>query len=215
MTDVVIRPLRFSADVDAMRAFLETVGLTARIESERGGWAVMLAGQGMIALHDAATSSTGGRPGQTVLVFEAENLDALKAELESAGYTDVSIWDEAYGRVLSAIAPSGPKLQVDERPDDLYGYRLNETRPDERWTVTPHLSGAGGSGWRQILDLLETKQTVYFGAGEEYAVRMDLSTTEDLDAVLRRLTSAGYQASRNADTLEVVDPDGQALVVHG
>ncbi|MEV0803470.1 VOC family protein [Kribbella sp. NPDC050281] len=215
MTGVVIRPLRFTNDVDAMRAFLETVGLTARIESERGGWAVMLAGHGMIALHDAATSSTGGRPGQTDLVFEAEDVDALKATLDSTGYADVSIWDEAYGRVLSAIAPNGTKLWVDERSEDLYGYRLNETPPDERWSVTPYLAGTDQAAWTQILDLLGARQHVYFGPGEKEGVRMDLSTSEDLAAVLQRLTDAGYQTTRTGDTLEVVDPDGQPMVVHG
>ena len=62
MNDVVIRPLRFTADVEAMRAFLETLGLRSRIESERGGWVDMLAGRGMVALHDAASSSDR-RPG--------------------------------------------------------------------------------------------------------------------------------------------------------
>lgn len=33
---IVVRPLRFSADVEAMRRFLELLGLRSRIESERG-----------------------------------------------------------------------------------------------------------------------------------------------------------------------------------
>ena len=48
MNDVVIRPLRFTADVGAMRAFLEALGLRSRIESERGGWVDMLTGRGMV-----------------------------------------------------------------------------------------------------------------------------------------------------------------------
>ncbi len=44
MNDVVIRPLRFTDRVAEMRAFLETLGLQARIESEQGGWVDMLAG---------------------------------------------------------------------------------------------------------------------------------------------------------------------------
>ena len=58
MNDVQIRPLRFTADVEAMRAFLETLGLRSRIESERGGWVDMLTGRGMVALHDAAKTFT-------------------------------------------------------------------------------------------------------------------------------------------------------------
>ena len=65
MNEIVVRPLRFSADVPAMRAFLETLGLRSRIESERGGWVDMVAGRGMVALHDAASSSTGAKARDT------------------------------------------------------------------------------------------------------------------------------------------------------
>ncbi|MEI8411151.1 MULTISPECIES: VOC family protein [unclassified Kribbella] len=215
MNDVVIRPLRFTADVAAMQVFLETLGLQARIESERGGWAVLLAGRGAISLHDAATSDTGGQPGQTNLTFEAEDIDELKERLESAGYDDATIWDEAFGRVLSATGPDGTKLWIDERSEDLYGYKVHETRPDERWSVTPHLSGADQPAWERLLDVLGTDQPIHFGAGPELAVRPDLTTAADLDDVLQRLVAAGYAATRTDQGLEVVDPDGQPLVVHG
>lgn len=215
MNDVVIRPLRFTADVAAMQVFLETLGLQARIESERGGWAVLLAGRGAISLHDAATSDTGGQPGQTSLTFEAEDIDELKERLESAGYDDATIWDEAFGRVLSATGPDGTKLWIDERSEDLYGYKVHETRPDERWSVTPHLSGADQPAWERLLDVLGTDQPIHFGAGPELAVRPDLTTTADLDDVHQRLVAAGYAATRTDQGLEVVDPDGQPLAVHG
>lgn len=86
MNEVVMRPLRFSADVPAMRAFLETLGLRSRIESERGGWVDMVAGSGMVALHDAAGSSTGAKAGDTGLSFEADDIDDLKDRLLAAGY---------------------------------------------------------------------------------------------------------------------------------
>jgi hypothetical protein len=215
MNDVVIRPLRFSADVDAMQAFLETLGLQARIESERGGWTVLLAGRGSISLHDAATSDTGGQPGQTSLTFEAEDIDELKNTLENAGYDDATIWDEAFGRVLSATTPDGTKLWIDERSKDLYGYKVRETRPDERWSVTPGLLGVDRATWDRILDVLGTDQRVYYGPGAEYAVRLELSTTEDLDHVQQRLVAAGYESTRTEAGLEIVDPDGQLVVVHG
>jgi hypothetical protein len=215
MNDVVIRPLRFSADVDAMQAFLEMLGLQARIESERGGWTVLLAGRGSISLHDAATSDTGGQPGQTSLTFEAEDIDELKDTLENAGYDDATIWDEAFGRVLSATAPDGTKLWIDERSKDLYGYKVRETRPDERWSVTPGLLGVDQATWDRILDVLGTDQRVYYGAGAEYAVRLGLSTTEELGDVQQRLVAAGYESTRTEAGLEIVDPDGQLVVVHG
>ncbi len=82
MNDVVIRPLRFTDDVQAMRAFLETLGLRSRIESERGLWVDMVAGRGMVALHDAASNTSGAGPGETRLAFEADDIDELKDRLD-------------------------------------------------------------------------------------------------------------------------------------
>jgi hypothetical protein len=215
MNDVVIRPLRFTADVDAMRKFLETLGLRARIESERGGWAVMLAGRGAVSLHDAATSDSQSPAGQTSLTFEAADIDALKVTLENAGYDDATIWDESFGRVLSATAPDGTKLWIDDRNPDLYGYKVHQTRPDERWSVTPRLIGADQAAWERLLDLLGTDQQVYFSPGEQYAVQLELTTTDDLNDVQERLVAAGYEATLTDTGLEIVDPDGQRVVVHG
>ena len=102
---VVLRPLRFTADVPAMRRFLETLGLKSRVESEHGGWVDMVAGRGMVALHDSASSATGAKPGETGLSFEADDIEELKERLQAAGYDDATVWDEAYGRVLSVTAP--------------------------------------------------------------------------------------------------------------
>lgn len=213
MNDVVIRPLRFTAGVEAMRAFLERLGLRSRIESERGGWVDMLAGRGMVALHDAASSSTGGRPGQTTLSFEADKIDELKDRLEQAGFVDATVFDEAYGRVLSVTAPDGVVIWVDERTDDLYGYKLHNPEADERWTVTPYLTGAEEPSWRRFLDGLGVDNSVRFGPADgEFAVRLDLTTTENLDDVQRRLT--GAQITRTEAGLEILDPDGRLVVVH-
>jgi PAS domain-containing protein len=208
---VVIRPLRFTADVDAMRAFLERLGLQSRIESERGGWVDMLSGRGMVALHDAASSSTGGQAGDTRLTFEVEKLDELKDRLEEAGFADATVFDEAYGRVLSVTAPDGVVIWVDERTDDLYGYTLHDAKPDDRWSVMPCLIGADEAGWRRFLDAVGGDGLVRFEpAGTEFAVRLELATTEALDEIQARVPG-----QRSGDTLEITDPDGQPLVVHG
>ncbi len=211
LENAVIRPLRFTADVEAMRAFLETLGLRSRIESERGGWVDMLTGRGMVALHDAASSSTGGRPGQTTLSFEADKLDELKERLEQVGFVDATVFDEAYGRVLSVSGPEGVVIWVDERTDDLYGYKLHDASPDDRWSVTPYLTGADEAPWRRFLGALGVQATVHFGPADgDFAVRLDLTTTEDLDDVQAR---AG--GSRTGSGLEIQDPDGQLVVVRG
>ena len=209
MNNTVIRPLRFTADVEAMRTFLETLGLRSRIESERGGWVDMLAGRGMVALHDAASSSTGGRPGQTTLSFEADAIDELEDRLEQVGFVDATVFDEAYGRVLSVTAPDGVVIWVDERSDDLYGYKLHDAHPDTRWSVTPYLTGAEESSWRRFLDVLGVGQPVKFGPPEgEFTVRLELTTTEDLADVQARAGGTRTEAG-----LELVDPDGQLVVV--
>jgi hypothetical protein len=209
MNSTVIRPLRFTTDVAAMRAFLETLGLRSRIESERGGWVDMLTGSGMVALHDAASSSTGGRPGQTTLSFEADAIDELEDRLEQVGFVDATVFDEAYGRVLSVTAPDGVVIWVDERSDDLYGYKLHDAHPDTRWSVTPYLTGAEESSWRRFLDVLGVGQPVKFGPPEgEFTVRLELTTTEDLADVQARAGGTRTEAG-----LELVDPDGQLVVV--
>ncbi|GAA1145987.1 hypothetical protein GCM10009630_50660 [Kribbella jejuensis] len=210
MSGVVVRPLRFTDDVDAMRAFLEALGLRSRIESERGGWVDMVTGNGMVALHDAASSSTGGKAGQTTLSFEADTIDDLVEPLEQAGFGDATVFDEAYGRVLSVTAPDGVVIWIDERTEDLYGYKLHTANPDERWSVTPYLAGADEPAWQRFLTALGVTPTVRFGSGAEFAVRLDLTTTEDLDDVQTRVPGTRIDGG-----LELTDPDGQLVLVHG
>jgi hypothetical protein len=198
--------------VAAMQAFLETLGLRPRISSETGVWFEAVAGRGMVALHDAARSDTGGQPGQTNLAFEAEDVDVLKETLERAGYDDATVFDEAFGRVLSLTGPDAQKIWIDERSKDLYGYQAHDSRPDERWSVTPYLTVADQAAWERFLETLGVESPVRFGSGD-FAVRLELSTTEDLEEVRRRM--AAYQVTQTDDRLELVDPDGQVLVVHG
>lgn len=74
MSNMVVRPLRFTNNVKEMQGFLEAIGLRPRIESLEGNWVDMVAGGGMVALHSAETSVTGAKPGQTSLSFEAADL---------------------------------------------------------------------------------------------------------------------------------------------
>ncbi|MFI5708074.1 VOC family protein [Kribbella sp. NPDC051620] len=223
MNEVVIRALRFSNDVQTMRAFLETLGLRSRIESESGIWIDMVAGRGMVALHDAARSDTGGEPGQTRLTFEADDIDELKDRLDAAGFEEVSIFDEAFGRVLTARGPDGAGLWIDERPKDLYGYKLHAAHPDTRWSVTPVLAVSDQAGWERLLDVLggDNPELARFRRGAEVQlaggpeVQLELTTTESLDEVAERLTATGYRAEKADGGLSVVDPDGQIVRVRG
>ncbi|MDX6250416.1 MAG: hypothetical protein QOF10_3776 [Kribbellaceae bacterium] len=218
MNEVVIRPLRFTADVPAMRAFLETLGLRSRIESERGGWVDMVAGRGMVALHDSAASSTGGRSGETRLAFEADDVDELKERFDAAGYEGATVFDEAFGRVFSVVGPENTVIWVDERSKDLYGYKLHDAQPDPRWEVTPRLSVGDQAAWLQFLELLggDNVDLVRFGPpAAEFEVRLEFGTTEAMAEVAQRLTAAGYQPEQVDDGLTIIDPDGQTVRVHG
>ncbi|WP_112240735.1 VOC family protein [Kribbella monticola] len=216
MNDILIRPLRFSADLAAMWEFLELLGLRSRIESERGGWVDMIGGRGMVALHDSAASAMGAAPGHTTLSFEADDIDDLKDRLIAAGYEDATIWDEAYGRVLSVTPSGGVQIWFDERAEDLYGYKVHDGAPDPRWSVKPRLTGADEAEWERFLAVLGGGQSVYYGSpADAFAVRIDLDTTEELGAVAERVAGGGYEVRREADRLIVADPDGQTVVVHG
>jgi hypothetical protein len=223
MNDILIRPLRFTADVPAMRAFLETLGLRSRIESERGGWVDMVGGWGMVALHDSTASAMGAESGQTTLSFEADDIDELRDRLIAAGFEDATIWDEAYGRVLSVTPSGGVQIWFDERAKDLYGYKLHDAHPDSRWSVKPRLTGVVETEWERFLAVLGGGQSVYYGSpAEPFAVRLELTTAEDLTAVTERLAASGYRAELDADGtavdpdgITIVDPDGQTVVVHG
>ncbi|MGI8700200.1 MAG: VOC family protein [Nocardioidaceae bacterium] len=140
---VVVRPVRFTDNVDSMRAFLITLGLQPRVESVSGGWVDMVAGGGaspgggMVALHSARDSARQAPSGLTSLSFEAGDVDVLAKRLGAAGVPDVTVYDEAYGRVLSCRDPLGDEIAVDERSTDLYGYRVNE-------------SGHAKAGWQVL-----------------------------------------------------------------
>jgi len=123
MSGIVVRPVRFTDNIEPMRAFLELIGLQPRIESVRGGWIELVADGGMVALHSAATSDSGAMQGKTSLAFEADDLDAVAQALIDAAVPDVTVYDEAYGRVLTFTDPLGDRLAIDERIKDLYGYR--------------------------------------------------------------------------------------------
>ena len=125
MNALVVRPVRFTSQVPEMRRFLELIGLRPWLVSDRGGWADLACAAGRVALHDAATAESAVLPGQTTLGFEGADLDQLARTLEEAGVPGVSVYDEAYGRVLTCRDPDGATIAVDEVPEDLYGYQVH------------------------------------------------------------------------------------------
>ena len=129
----------------------------------------------------------------------------------------MTIWDEAYGPVMSVTVSGDTGSAIDERTKDLYGYKMHDARADERWSVTPQLQGVDQPAWQRFLEALggDNAQLVTYGPpAAEYGVRLDFGTTEDLAEVVRRLEAAGYAPTRTEDGITVEDPDGQLVRVH-
>lgn len=130
-TGVVVRPVRFTDDLDAMRSFLETLGLVAKYDAIGSGSVELVCESGMVALRATGARGTSGDPasipGQTLLSLETDDAEAVAHRLHEAGFKDAAVHDEGYARVLTVTDPLGDELRVDERREDLYGYRRYDT----------------------------------------------------------------------------------------
>lgn len=236
-TAVVVRPMRFTAHLSRMREFLSVLGFSPRV-SRPGSWATMVGGSGDVALHDSASSATGAQSGQTDLAFEGADADALAGQLAAAGFADVEIYDEAWGRVLRVRGQDDGELLVDERPTDLYGYRLDEPRPEHGIVSMPLLFGSptdlldgilSAVGFTRLHEGGDERWRVWRGTGggliaqrEQGAdtsgrsVQLGFRTREPLTELADRLTCAGYTGVALSDRfdgeLTVTDPDGQPVL---
>jgi predicted enzyme related to lactoylglutathione lyase len=220
MNAVVVRPVRFTDHIEPMRAFLETIGLRVRIESQRGGWYDLVAGAGMVGLHSAASSTSGHGPGETCLSFEADDCEIVAEQLRSAGVPDVVVFDEAYGQVLSCTDPNGDPITVHGRSRDLYGYTLHQARPDERLSVQPvvftdpqgpyrafvaqfgftpsrsadeYFATCSADGDAGLIGLHYVYDGVLPIVPGPAAVHLTFTTTEPVGVVGERLKSAGFE----------------------
>jgi predicted enzyme related to lactoylglutathione lyase len=221
---VVVRPVRFTDDIPAMRSFLELLGLASRVESEAGGWVQMVAEGGMVALHSAERSDVGACHGQTNLSFETDDADLLRQALLDAGFADATVYDEGYGRVLSVTDPLGEDVHVDEYSDDPYGFKLHDIdRAAEGTRVVPVRftnEAARYGSFLRALGLTGTPAEDYctFSAsdgahgsvGVHYVyddtlpivpgpganAHLTFTSTEDLDALADRLRRAGADDAR-------------------
>lgn len=123
----VVSPLRFTADLPAMRKFLEVLGLSARVSRDQG-WAVMVGASGIVSLHSTLAVPAGGQPGQTDLCFQTPDLDALTFRFAAAGFV-ADVYDEAWGRACAVRTADGTQVTFDEEPTDRYGYEVEEAQP--------------------------------------------------------------------------------------
>lgn len=230
-----VRPVRFSSTPAAMARFLADAGLDVAVEGPRGQWFDCVAGSGKVAVHEAASSDPGAKPGETTLSFEVSDVEALCAHLVSVGDGEAVVWDEAYGRVLGARDPHGVQLWLDEVQSDTYGYVERSTRPDADVVVcsvvlTPlvdeyvaFLGRLGLSVTYSSTDYVSLDAPDGGSVGVHRAparsVELAFCTRGSLDALARRLEEAGHAATlvpdvQIGDRVEVGDPDGRRLEIH-
>jgi hypothetical protein len=197
----------------------------------------MVAGGGMVALHDAATSATGGKRGETRLAFEVDDVTGLAERLLGAGIEDVTVYDEAYGKVVTCTDPLGDTVWVDGRSDDLYGYRVvQDDTPAASMRVVPvrftdpkgpygpwldalGLSRVAGGDDAYVMYAAGGGEHGYVGLHQVYsddlpivpgaaAVHLTFVTEEPLDDLASRLVAASF-----ADAVVVHEDFGSMLRV--
>jgi hypothetical protein len=233
---VVVMPLRFSDHVPQMQDFLSLLGFSRRV-SRADKWITMAGHSGMVALHNTATKTSPS--GDTGLSFEVADIDALYAQFGEAGFTDREIYDEAYGRVLTVRDPEGTQLGFDEPEDDMYGYQVDEPRPEHGIVSMPlrfdppsapiaRLLAAAGfvrldegdDQWWRVWRAPDGGLVALHPPGDDTpcgSVRLGFRTEEPLADLAARLTAAGYPDVTVSDDfggeLTVTDPDGQKVHV--
>lgn len=234
--EVVVRPLRFTDHLPRMREFLSLLGFSTRV-SRVVSWVTMVGGSGQVALHDAAISATA-QSGETGLMFEVPDADALAAQFAEAGFGGVEIYDEAWGRVLR-VRDDDTQLSFDERPTDYYGYHLAEPRPEHGIVSMPLLYGPptdpldsllSAAGFVRLDEGDDESGRVWSSTGgglvtlhptvDDTApgtVQLGFRTRERLTELASRLTAAGYAGVRLSaefgGELTVTDPDDQKVLV--
>ncbi|MDE9364200.1 VOC family protein [Luteipulveratus sp. YIM 133132] len=239
---LTVAAIRFTDRAAAVQEFLETLGLSTAVEGRDNGWVDLRAGAGRVWLHDAASSDTGGVPGQTRLTFEVPDVERTTAHLVGAGY-QASWVDESYGRSMTVTDPLGDELLLNEHSEDTYGFTASSPRPDERLTVTPvRFTEPRGTYGRFLRDLGLRERGeadewwAAFDSGDGVvglhhddgsapivpgpgACHLTFGTVEDLDALAARLVAAGYadahvERDEYVSLVAVTDPDGQPVQVH-
>jgi hypothetical protein len=191
----------------------------------------------MVALHAAALSSSSA--GDTGLNFEVADLDVLAAQFARAGYVDMEIYDETYGRAVNVRDEHGTQLTFNERPTDLYGYRLDEPRPEHGIVSMPlrfdppagpfgrFLSAAGfvrldegDDEWWRVWSSNGGGLVALHPSADHRApgsVQFAFRTREPLDELAGRLKAGGYAdvavSGEFGGELIVTDPDDQVVLV--
>lgn len=241
MPGFTVQVLRFSADVGAMRRFLEELGLVVTTTSRSGGWVVLRGRAGAVALHDASSSESGSPAGHTDLTLTTGRAAAAADQLRGEGLP-TKLWDESYGQQAAVTDPFGSDIWIDEEQVDLYGYRAHDADTPSAVLVTAvryspdftadtsffgrlgfHVDGPADEYWTALSASAESGVIGLHHPGDPVAatapIELSFATSEPAQQLADRLAAAGHDArvvhdEMLGDVVHVTDPDGQALQVH-
>lgn len=223
---VRVLPMRFTANIERMREFLALLGCSTKVSRE-GSWVAMAGAAGMVALHAVHDDRPDDR-GRTDLWFETTDLDALRAVYLAAGFRDVEVFDEAFGRELTVRDRDGRTVGFEQPSDDLYGYRLDQPRPEHDIVSMPILAEdpAGTFGrlllpagfdrldegddtwrvWGGAGGMVALRRPATDGAEVDGSVQLGFRTHEPLTELAERLTAAGHTEVTLSETATPAEP---------
>lgn len=137
---LVIRPIRYTARVEAMHAWARTLGMVTLLDGDE--WVVLGAGSGRLALHAVPEGDPQDRT--TTLAVETDDLEALEQLWRDAGMATRRT-DERDIPLLFATTPFGGEIAAGEMsPSD------REGAADPGLTVMPMLvtdDVGGAAAW--------------------------------------------------------------------
>lgn len=234
MTAFSVNPFRFTADPEAMRRFLETLGLVPRFASGIG-YVLLEAGSGWVGVHPADLSATQADPGETqlaLLSLEDDAEDAAEA-MKDLGLK-ARLWDEEFGQQAGVIGPAGEGIWVNSKLKDTVGggspdagitvtavrYSSDFDSDREFFTKLGFVEEEGGSEWWVSLTApgggtvglhkpsegdAVARPNEHNPIGAVALADLSFTTTHPLEDLLARLTEAGYEAKIDeGETLRAV-----------
>lgn len=220
-----VNPYRFTNDPEAMRRFLEALGLVPRFASGIG-YVMLEAGSGWVSVHPADLSATHAEHGETqlsLLALAGDGEDAAEA-LADLGL-DAKLWEEQYGGQAGVVGPAGEGIWVDGKLKDTVGagepdpaitvvavrYSADfaadraffatlgfaEMDGASEWWTSLTAPGGGTVGLHKPSDGadLTSRPSEHNPIGAIALASLGFATSHPLEELAARLTEAGYEAS--------------------
>lgn len=214
---ICARPIRFTADLDAHRAYLEALGAT-RVTTAPG-WEVYALGSGRLALHAASPDQPPG----DALAWETGDLDGWAEQARAAGLA-FEVGETDHGIAATVTATDGTTFTVDPAAE------AEQPAPaDARLSVLPIWYTSEAESARAVLRGLGAIQRVRADsdvwtdfrcpagglaavhASDEVGVELGFEFDGDVETLIPVLARVGVEAvlidETYSRTLQLPDPD--------